>query len=389
MKTINRKNCILYESEIEMEHLYTFKNFPVFMGCVDNPDSEQDILSDMRWEISKKSGMIQLASLLPIDIVYSQAHGSGLVGSMWKQHHSEFADFVIDKIPNQADVLEIGAQHGILADNVLSKNEDVKHWTIIEPNPNMIESLSSHSNVSVYKGWFNEKFIPYKSFNTIIHSHVFEHVLDPHLFMRLISNRLNDNQRCIFSVPNMKAMLERGYVNCLNFEHTFYLSEDYIEYFAEKYSFSIIDKKYFKEDHSIFYCIEKIDNIPTREPTLRKNIFQDNLNIFNSYCTNLINEVSTINTAIVDEQEVYIFGGHVFSQYLISLGLDCNNIINILDNDPNKHGKRLYGTNQIVTSPEQLRDKVSPLVILKAGVYTNEIKKQITDEINSSVRFIL
>jgi len=387
IKTKREKDLVLKDPE--MEHLYTFKNFPVFMGCVDTPDSEQDLLSDMRWEISKKSGMVQLASLLPMDVVYSQAHGSGLVGSMWNQHHSEFADFVIDKMPNQADVLEIGAQHGILADNILSKNEDVKHWTIVEPNPNIIDSLGSRSNVSVHRGWFDEKFIPYKSFNTIVHSHVFEHVLDPHSFMRLISNRLNDGQRCIFSVPNMKAMLQRGYVNCLNFEHTFYLSEDYIEYFSEEYGFSITDKKYFKEDHSIFYCIEKTTRTTSKSPILREDIFEDNYNTFCAYAVKLVNQVNSLNSLIKNEKEIYLFGGHVFSQYLLRLGLKPDNIVNILDNDPNKHGKRLYGTNQTVVSPEILRDKNSPLVILKAGVYTSEVKKQILEEINSNVRFIL
>ena len=36
----------------DLEHLYKFKNFPVFMGCV-SQSKNIDILEDMNWTISK------------------------------------------------------------------------------------------------------------------------------------------------------------------------------------------------------------------------------------------------------------------------------------------------------------------------------------------------
>jgi hypothetical protein len=63
----------------DLEDLYTFNNFPVFMGCT-NDDRSTDVLSDMSWKISQNSGMIQLNPLLPLDIVYGAEHGSGTTG---------------------------------------------------------------------------------------------------------------------------------------------------------------------------------------------------------------------------------------------------------------------------------------------------------------------
>jgi len=60
----------------------------------------------------------------------------------------------------------------------------------------------------------------------------------------------------------------------------------------------------------------------------------------------------------------------------------------LLDNDPQKHGKRLYGTHLKVASPKVLQDVSSPMVILKAGVYNEEIKRDIMENINDRVIFI-
>jgi len=59
----------------------------------------------------------------------------------------------------------------------------------------------------------------------------------------------------------------------------------------------------------------------------------------------------------------------------------------LLDNDPNKQGKRLYGTNLQVASPKILADVENPVIILKAGVYNDEIKKDIVENINKKTLF--
>ena len=87
------------------------------------------------------------------------------------------------------------------------------------------------------------------------------------------------------------------------------------------------------------------------------------------------------------EYSIYLFGAHVFAQYLIEFGLDTSRVIYLLDNDINKQGKRLYGTNMIVKSPKILKGVTKPLVILKAGIYDEEIKKDIVKNINSRTVF--
>ena len=87
------------------------------------------------------------------------------------------------------------------------------------------------------------------------------------------------------------------------------------------------------------------------------------------------------------EGNAYLFGAHVFSQTLLNFGIDESIIVSVLDNDIKKQGKRLYGTNLKIQSPEVLGDMNNPTVILRAGVYTEEIKTQILN-INSTTQFV-
>ena len=85
--------------------------------------------------------------------------------------------------------------------------------------------------------------------------------------------------------------------------------------------------------------------------------------------------------------EIYLFGGHIFSQFLINRGLNISKIISIIDNDINKQGKRLYGTPLMVQSPYILRDKKNTAVILVAANYDHEIKMDIINNINKDTIF--
>ena len=96
-----------------------------------------------------------------------------------------------------------------------------------------------------------------------------------------------------------------------------------------------------------------------------------------------------LNQEIINHKgEIFLFGAHIFSQYLIGFGLSTKKINSILDNSPIKIGKRLYGTKLMVKSPKCLSSSINPLVILKAGVYNEEIKTDILTNINSKTKFI-
>ena len=154
-----------------------------------------------------------------------------------------------------------------------------------------------------------------------------------------------------------------------------------------KYKFKIIEKVKYIKNNSIFYCIEKHDNEKPIE--LDESQYKINKRLFLNNIKNNKKETHAINKIVnQSKNNVYLFGAHIFSQMLIAHGLKIKKIKNILDNDVRKQNKRLYGTNLFVKSPLILENEKEPIVILKAGIYNAEIKKQILTNINSKTVFI-
>lgn len=361
-----------------IEDLHTVSNFPVFMGSVDHSQSE-DLMADMAWTISRDSGLIQLKRLLPLNVLYQQQTTTSAIGITWMHHHKEFATFI--KKYDPTGVLELGGAHGILSVEY-SKLKCIP-WTILEPNPAPIDGCKA----KFIKGYFDNHFSFSGEFNTVVHSHVFEHLYEPSEFMKYLGDFLREGQYMIFSVPNLKSWLKRKFTNCINFEHTVFLTEPYIDYLLARYGFRTVEKKFIMDGHSIFYAVvrDKTVNSITLSSSLydeNKSIYEEFVNYHNELIHDLNHEINTAN------QPIYLFGAHIFAQYLLAMGLNSEKIVCLLDNDKKKQGKRLYGTKFEIQSPIILKSIENPIVILKAGIYNDEIKKDILNNINKSTIFL-
>lgn len=360
-----------------LEDLHTLPNFPVFMGSVEH-DQADDLVADMSWSISRDSGLIQLKKLLPLDVLYQTQTTTSAVGAIWMAHHKAFAEFVSKYAPSS--VLEFGGAHGILAKG-FQKFGNIP-WTILEPNPSPIDGCSA----KFIKGFFDDKFKFEEPFDTVIHSHVFEHLYEPNLFMKHLAEFIGEQKHMIFSIPHLSAWLGKKFTNCINFEHSVFLTEPYIDYLLAKHGFRLLAKEYFMEDHSIFYATVRDTSVKPTE--LSRELYDQNKKLYMEFVRYHEDLIADLNNMLSKAtRPVYLFGAHVFAQYLIAFGLDTTKIVSLLDNDPRKQGKRLYGTSLKVQSPKVLQDIANPAVILKAGIYNEEIKADILSNINSSVVF--
>ena len=376
MKVIERLNDVITGDD-DLEDIHCLPNFPVFMGSVDTNPAD-DLTFDMEWSISRKSGLIQLKRLLPLDVLYQSQTTTSAVGALWMEHHRAFAEFISKYSPKS--VLELGGAHGILAKEY-EKFDNVS-WIILEPNPAPIPD----SNARFIKGFFDNTFELDSSIDTVVHSHVYEHLYEPDRFTLHLSDFLADGQRMIFAVPDLFVWLDKKYTNCINFEHTVFLTEPYIEYLLSTHGFRIENKEYFRSGHSIFYsCIRDRSVLPV---DLDPSLYQINKTLYRNFVKYHEDLIADLNKRIKESNKpVYLFGAHVFAQYLLAFGLDYERIVGLLDNDSRKQGKRLYGTNLNVYSPKVLKDVPEAAVILKAGVYNDEIKEDILKNINNNIEF--
>jgi hypothetical protein len=205
--------------------------------------------------------------------------------------------------------------------------------------------------------------------------------------MKHLGGFVKEGQYMIFSVPDLKSWLKRKFTNCINFEHTVFLTEPYVEYMLAQYGFRTVEKKFVMDGHSIFYAAVRDTSV--KPNSLGGSLYKENKDIYEEfvdYHNDLIRELNHRMSTIT--QPIYLFGAHVFAQHLLAMGLNGEKIVCLLDNDKNKQGRRLYGTKFNVQSPMVLSAVESPVVILKAGVYNDEIKKDILDNINKSTIFL-
>jgi SAM-dependent methyltransferase len=374
---IRDKSCITGNSKLE--HLYTFKDFPIFMGCTDK-ESKNDLLADMSWFIDPISGFIQLTKLIPLDVLYMDQHMDA-TGATWARYNLALSEFIVKNF--DGDILEIGGGSGKLANLILANSENVSKYIVVEPNP----MFEENEKLKVVKTFFNQNLVlDEKTVRTVVLSQVLEHVYDPRDFLSQIFNFLPLGGKFVFGYPNLEFLFSNKFTNAINFEHTFLMTEYFVDYLLIESGFKILYKEN-HENHSHFYCVEKVDCL--KKSLILENKYDYYKKMFSDFINHHLELVKELNDKINEtDNPVFLFGAHIFSQYLLSFGLNGNKIKNILDNSPIKQGKRLYGTNIKVFSPSILSNYKEPIVILKAGLYNKEIMDDIWQNINKQTIFI-
>ena len=137
------------------------------------------------------------------------------------------------------------------------------------------------------------------------------------------------------------------------------------------------------QNHSVFYYAVKSRKQILPQPTFKKNK-NDYLLMIKFYK----NKIKKINQMIKKHDgNIYIFGAHVFSQFLINFGLEINRISYVLDNSYLKTNQRLYGYNLHIKKPEIIKKDFKPLIIAIVGQYKKEINSQIKS-LNKSAKII-
>jgi len=362
-------------------NLFEFKKFPIYMGVVNKNHKVE--LKNLCFKINKITGSVQIHPKVQLKKLYFKPHGSGTIGRIWQNHHSSFFKFLLNKFKGR--IVEIGGGHNSVSESINQLKVHNK-YKLISFDPN--GKKSSNKNHVYVKNFFSRKHIKenYGGVNLVIHSHLFEHIYDPNKFLKDIYYSLEEEGYHIFSVPNLKLMIKKGFTNAMNFEHPYFLEEKMIDYLLKKNGFHILEKKKYL-NHSIFYKTKK--SIKKNKFAKREyKSFKKNKKIFLNFHKKITQDVKKINNLIRNFKEVYLFGAHIFSQVLISNGLDISKIAGILDNDFKKHNKYLYGSNIKVYNPKILKEKKFPVVILRAAQYNQEIKKQIIQKINKKTKFI-
>lgn len=262
----------------------------------------------------------------------------------------------------------------------------------MEPNPDPVQGCEAQ----YIKGFFPKDKAKLRNiqFDCIVHSNTWEHMYDPVAFLKEVKSIMKLSMYMVFSIPDFEGQLKSCFTSMMNFEHHTYLSEEYVDVLLEAFGFEILKKKKYGNCHSIFY-VTRLASVQQEEKIrLNRGMYHINKKRFQSFFDYHKNKVKSWNEEIKkykaekNDCKVYLFGAHITSQYYLAYGLEEWNISGVLDNNPDKQGKRIGGRSWFVQSTEVLETLENPIVILSNSPYREEIKEGILRDRNPGAIFI-
>ena len=371
-----KNNCSFCADNLE--NIFSIKNMPTFMGAVTDFDISFS-KSDMTFTKCVQCGCVQIKELINPEILYQNNHNIETVGELWNNHYLEFSNFIKDGIINK-DVLELADPSCKIAKHI---SEYSKKWDIVEYNPNTDITLPK---VNFIKKWFDASFNSEK-YDIILHSHFFEHLFNPADGLIKMNECLNIGGVMYFSVPNLEYILDNGYLpaNVLHFEHTFFYKKNDLINLLNLFGFNVDDVVDYKM-HSLFFKCTKISNNINFNNKEFKFVSDDVCDKLLKSYNNSKDIVHLFNSNT--NKNKFIFGCHISTQSILSMGIDTKHIINFLDNSSTKQNKFLYGYDIKVQSPDVIANIDMPVVMIShTSVYRFEIEKQLK-KINKNVILI-
>ena len=363
---ILREKCVLCGTS-SFHPALRIPNFPVFMGTSASESSETDKIMDQVWVSCEKCGTLQLSELVPLDILYQQNHNDA-IGPTWELHASELVDFLLQS-ENPRSILEIGAGDGKIAQKILEKRPDLS-YSIIEPN-----FTGKQEGIQLYQGYVENHLNLIEECDLILHSHVLEHLYSPFETLRLISERMPFGSKMALSFPNLDVILRSGGANALNFEHTYFVSEQTLGRVFQTVGLNVARLHRYR-GHSLFFLLEKVNKVTGR---IELGVTENAVNGFKQFWSRIDQLAGNLAQVIREKpnSNAYCFGAHVFSQAILARGVELGSIRGILDNSPRKIGQRLYGTTLRVFDPAVLARQENPIVALAASHFQDEIRSQL------------
>jgi hypothetical protein len=323
------------------EKLITYFNiekYPITFSPSKN-DYNNDMVQDMEYGYCPRCGSVQLMDLVPQHVLYMNSHNGTSHSTIWNEHHEKFCKFVeVDPINKVIDVGGTG------------KFKDFYVLNITNPDnapDNFIQG--------------NCEDFDFTGFQTVVMSHVFEHLYNPVKFI----------QRCVEAGVNSifishPVMDVHSNILQIHTEHTFFADAIDVQNVFERNKFRL-DKIQKFRNHSIFFKFTydpKVICANNNERPGRQVFILDNFN-----------KRKNLLSGIDIPDNTYIMPAGHFGQ-LVFYYLKNKNIIGFLDNDIHKQGNRVYGTPFFTDRvPDNLH---GAHVLIYAGVYTNEIAESIS-----------
>jgi 2-polyprenyl-3-methyl-5-hydroxy-6-metoxy-1,4-benzoquinol methylase len=346
--------CILCNGDLR--DFFCRKQYPITCSPPENNQPFiQDIFADQNFSVCNRCSCVQLKNLIHPSLLYSTAHNNTFNTPTWLEHHKMFCNFIFNKVQHTS-ITELGGSGKLFE---LMKRPDIEYTCLDISTPNTRVD-------GVYYIVGNCETHNYSGIETVVMSHVFEHLFNPQTFLETVSQK--GVKHVYISIPNMKALVDSNNIHIIHNEHTFYIDKPSAIWLFNQYGYSLVDIFEYKT-HSLFMYFSITETPFIKLPSLHNQEIEDSLyNIF-------LNEKSRLAHIIIKPNSFIVPGG-LYGQF-IAYYCKPVNILGFLDNDTTKQGHRVYGTPYFTYGFDELAKYSSVTLYLWNGQYTSELINQI------------
>lgn len=358
-----RKVCIFCESR-DFVKLFE-KPKSILLGSYNTEDICQGERMPFNVLVCSNCGTGQTQYLGDLNEIYKVNHAFAF-GSLLNENNRLFIEKILSAIGDQMKgIVEVGAGSGVLADRFMDSLEG--EYTIIDPF-----YFGKETDRKVIREYIEKVDLSTVSANTMVISHVLEHLYEPLLWLR----GLTENIRYIgLNFPDLETYVQKGTYHVLNPEHIYYVENDFLIDLFKKYGFQLIHRSSY-QDHSVHFIFER--SVPCEIVPRHKNTLESLTRFYNGIQA----KVQHIQDIIAEHsgKEVYLWPCSIHNQYLFTFGLEPSQITGMLDNSLPKLNKYLYGTKLYCRSFKEVAEDTTheKIILLNGGCFNKEITFQNT-----------
>lgn len=338
---------------MSVKELFRMKNLPVFQNKMfkDKISAVNFTKGDVVLVQNDESGLIYNAAFNPQLMEYDDDYQNEQAYSVIFQKHLTDVQQIIEEAFPTKSFTEVGCGKGYFLEHM-----DKAGFDVIGLDP-----AYEGDNPKVIKQYF-ESSLGLKPDNIVLR-HVLEHVSDPYAFLTTIAEANGNKGYIYIEIPCLDWICEHRAWFDIFYEHVNYFRlADFHRMFG-----NVIESGHVFGGQYLYVVADLA--------TLRKPIFTE-ADIF-IFPNDFLSGIKRI-AGVAKSQSNVIWGGAskgvIFALYMQRAGVSIDYVIDI---NPSKQGKYLGATGIIVSSPEDVLNKLksdSDIFVMNSN-YSDEIKK--------------
>lgn len=380
--------CRLCESS-QLSTMFDFGNMPIAHRLVTEKGATESTFPFVM-QHCEKCGFMQISDPIPADLLYSSYNYNF---SSWKSEPHIDDELARIKALKAESVIEIGSNDGRFLS--LVREQGAARIVGIEPNPVSGEAARSNHGLQVYGSLLTPEITDRVlqengEFDLLVVRQVVEHVPDLATFFNCVRRLVRDGGHVFIDVPDMAPAMKVGDCSVLWEEHVNYFTRATLTALLHKHGFEITDvSTYDFSGGTLSVVARKMSSVPK---VLEHCIDQATDPI--AYAEKVFQYAKRLKEALSRSRragcQIVIYGVGVRA-CTASNALRLGEYIDFaVDDQPERQGKWMPGSQLEIHSSDLLKRATKPLVCILAVNAENEhkVKHRVSNLVSTPIQFV-